>query len=121
MECCTLTLHDRGSLKPFRGGSSKGEGCFFLYSWRGGTTCDDLHRNYGMEVILLSLLFNYDNLILKLHQKKCSYLDEGWFFIGRLKVECVPGMSVVLVASKNKSIKIHEYDTRPLIKSYNSY
>ena len=74
-----------------------------------------------MEVILLSLLFNCDNLILKLDLKKRSYLDEGWLFIGRFKLESVPGMSVVLVASKNKSIKIHEYDARPLIKSYNSY
>ena len=59
--------------------------------------------------------------MLKLHQKKRSYLDKGWLFIGRLKVGSVPGISVVLVASKNKSIKIHEYDARPLIKSYNSY
>ena len=29
----------------------------------------DLHRNYGMVVILLSFLCNYDNLTLKLHQE----------------------------------------------------
>ena len=86
---------------------------------RGGGGCD-LHRNYNIVVILLSLLFNYDNLILKLHQKKRSYLDEGWLFIGRFKVGSVPGMSVVLVASKNKIIKIHEHEERPLIKSYNN-
>ena len=81
----------------------------------------DLHRNYGMVVILLSFLCNYDNLTLKLHQEKRSYPDERWLFIGRFKVGSVPGMSVALVASK-KSIKIHhEYDARPLIKSYNVY
>ena len=127
-----MTTYDRGSLKSFRGGSGKEEACFFCIFLRqaarkgelnfslGGRGCD-LHRNYGMEVILLSLLFNYDNLILKLHQKKRSYLDEGWLFIGRFKPGSVPRMSVVLVASKKKSIKIHEYDARPLIKSYNSY
>ena len=36
----------------------------------------DLHRNYGMVVILLSLLCNYDNLTLQLHQEKRSYPDE---------------------------------------------
>ena len=60
----------------------------------------DLHRNYGMVVILLSFLCNYDNLTLKLHQEKRSYPDEGWLFIGRFKVGSVPGMSVALVASK---------------------
>ena len=70
--------------------------------WRGG----DLHRNYGMAVILLSFLCNYDNLILKLHQEKRSYPDEGLIFIGRFKVESVSGMSIALEASK-KSIKIH--------------
>ena len=29
----------------------------------------DLHRNYGMVVILLSFLCNYDNLTLTLHQE----------------------------------------------------
>ena len=33
----------------------------------------DLHRNYGMVVILLSFLCNYDNLILKLHHEKRSH------------------------------------------------
>ena len=74
-----------------------------------------------MVVILLSFLCNYDNLTLILHQEKRSYPDEGWFFIGRFKVGSVPEMSVALAASK-KSIKIHhEYDTRPLTKSFNSY
>ena len=36
-----------------------------------------LHRNYGMVVILLSFLCNYDSLTLKLHQEKRSYPDEG--------------------------------------------
>ena len=74
-----------------------------------------------MVVILLSFLYNYDNLTLKLHQGKRSYPDEGWLFIGRFKVGSVPGISVALEASK-KSIKIyHEYDARPLIKSHNCY
>ena len=81
----------------------------------------DLYRNYGMVVILLSFLCNYDNLTLKLHQGKRCYPDEGWLFIGRLKVGSVPAMSVALEASK-KSIKIHhEYDARPLTKSNNCY
>ena len=81
----------------------------------------DLHRNYGMVVILLSFLCNYDNLTLKLHQGKRCYPDEGWLFIGRFKVGSVPGMSVALEASK-KSIKIHhDYDARPLINSHNCY
>ena len=62
----------------------------------------DLHRNYGMVVILLSFLCNYDNLTLKLHQGKRSYPDEGWLFIGRFKVGSVPGISVALKASKKK-------------------
>ena len=43
----------------------------------------DLHRSYGMVVILLSFLSNYDNLVLneETHQKKRSYADEGWLFI----------------------------------------
>ena len=60
----------------------------------------DLHRNYGMVVILLSFLCNYDNLPLKLHQGKRCYPDEGWLFIGRFKVGSVPGISVALEASK---------------------
>ena len=77
----------------------------------------DLHRNYGMVVILLSFLCNYNNLTLKLRHKKRSYLDERWLFIGRFKVGSAPGRSVTLVASK-KVIKIHhEFDSRPLIKS----
>ena len=43
----------------------------------------DLHRNHGMVVILLYLLYNSDNSTLKLHQKKRSYPDEGWLFIGQ--------------------------------------
>ena len=59
-----------------------------------------LHRNYGLVVILLAFLFNYDNLTLKLHQEKRSYSNERWLFIGRFKVGSVPGKSVVLVTSK---------------------
>ena len=60
----------------------------------------DLYRNYGMVVILLSFLCNYDNLALKLHQGKRCYPDEGWILIGRFKVGSVPGMSVALEASE---------------------
>ena len=66
----------------------------------------DLYRNYGMVVILLSFLCNYDNLSLKLHQEKRNYPDEGWIFIGRFKVGSVPGMSVALEASKKVSKSI---------------
>ena len=66
----------------------------------------EIHRNYGLVVILLSFLFNYDNLTLKLHQEKRSYPDERWLFIGRFKVGSVPGKSVALVASKKVSKSI---------------
>ena len=45
-----------------------------------------------MVLTVLLLLCNHDNLILKLHQKKNSHLDEGWFFISSFKVGSVPGM-----------------------------
>ena len=87
------------------------------FSWGG---CD-LHRNYGMVVVLLSSFCNYDNMTLKLHQEKRCYPDEGWLFIDRFKVGSVSEMTVALVAPK-KSIKIYyEYDARPLIKSSNCY
>ena len=41
-----------------------------------------------MVLILLLLLCNPDNLILKLN----SYLHEGWLFIDSFKVGSVPGM-----------------------------
>ena len=66
----------------------------------------DLQRNYGMIVILLSFLCNYDNLTLKLHHEKRSYPDKRWLFIGRFKVGSVPGKSVALVASKKVSKSI---------------
>ena len=69
-----------------------------------------------MVVILLSFLCNYVILTLKLHQEKRSYPDERWVFIGRFKVGSELGKTVALVASK-KSIRIHEYAARPLIKS----
>ena len=47
----------------------------------------DLHRDYGLVVILLSFLSNYDNLTLKLHQEKCSYPNERWFFLADSKLE----------------------------------
>ena len=71
-----------------------------------------------MVVLLLSFLCNFHNLTLKLHQGKRSDPDVGWLFIGRFKVGSVPGISVALKASKKE---YHEYDSRPLIKSYNCY
>ena len=59
-----------------------------------------------MVVILLSFLCNYDNLTLNLHHEKRSFADERWLFIGRFKVESVPGKSVALVASKKVSKSI---------------
>ena len=56
-----------------------------------------------MVVIFLFFLCNYDNLTLKLHQEKLNCPDEGWFFIGRFKVESVPSMSVAPEASKKVS------------------
>ena len=50
-----------------------------------------------MVLILLLLFCNHDNLILKLHQKKNSYFDEWWLFIGSFKVGIVPGI-------KNKKV-----------------
>ena len=66
----------------------------------------DLHRNYGIVVILLSFLCNYDNLTLKLHQEKCSYPDERLLFIGKFKVRSVLEKSAALVASKRVSKSI---------------
>ena len=44
----------------------------------------DLHRNCGMAVIFFSLLFNYDNLILKLNQKKdtATVMKDGFLLAG---------------------------------------
>ena len=64
--------------------------------------------------MLLSLLCNHDNLVLKLLQKKRSYLHEEWLFIGRFKVGSVPRMRVVLVASKTK--QNHDYIPGPALE-----
>ena len=102
-----------GGFVFFSGGLSEKGAQFFL----GDVTSVET----GMIVILLSFLYNYDNLTLKLHQGKRSYPDKGWLFIGRFKVEIVPGIAIALKASK-KSIKIHHvYDARPIINSYNCY
>ena len=45
-----------------------------------------------MVLIFLLLLCSHDNLILKLHQKKSSYIDEEWLFIGSLKAGSVLGI-----------------------------
>ena len=45
-----------------------------------------------MVLILLFLLCNHDNLVLKLHQRKIAPLMKDGFFIGSFKVGSVPGM-----------------------------
>ena len=115
VECCKV--HDNS--KFFRRMLLNGDPCGFEFFWGGLPEKraqfflggSDLHRNYGMVVILLSFLCNYDNLTLKLHQEKQSYPDEGWIFIGRFKVGSVPGMSV---AREAKSIT-HSWSPRKLI------
>ena len=47
------------------------------------------YLSYSMVLILLRLLCNHNNIILKLHQKK--YLP-WWLFTGRIKVGSVLGM-----------------------------
>ena len=64
------------------------------------------YENYGMVVNFLSFLCNYDNLTLKLNHEKLNYPDERWLFIGRFKVDSVPGKSGALVASKKISKSI---------------
>ena len=94
-------LHERGTLKFFRGMLLNGHpGGFVFFS--GGLSekgaqfflGDVTSVETGMIVILLSFLYNYDNLTLKLHQGKRSYIDEGWLFICRFKVGSVPGIRV---------------------------
>ena len=46
----------------------------------------------SMVLTLLVLLCNHGNLIIKLHQKKNGYCDEGWLFIGSFKIGSVPGI-----------------------------
>ena len=88
-------LHDRWTLKLFREMLLNGDiGGFVFFlgdcqerglnlSLRG---CD-LHRNYGMVVILLSFLCNYDNLTLKLHQKNAATLMKDGFLLADSKLE----------------------------------
>ena len=58
----------------------------------------DLQRNYGL------VIFNYDNLTLKLHQENRSYPNERVLFIGRFKVGIVPGKSAALVTITTKKV-----------------
>ena len=79
-------------------GAGRGDG-----GWRGWAGCD-LHTNYGIVVILLSFLCNYDNLTLKLHQRKRCYPDKGWLFIGRFKkFEVCQEWALLLKHLKNPS------------------
>ena len=88
-----------GGFVFFSGGLPEKGAQFFL----GGC---DLHRNCGMVVILFYFLCNYHNLTLNLHQRKCSYPDEGQLFFGRFKVGSVPEISAALKASKKVSKSI---------------
>ena len=60
-----------------------------------------------MVLILLLLLCNHDNLILKLHQENC-YFDEGWLFIGSFKVGSVPEM-INKEVLPNLDINLHNH------------
>ena len=103
MECCTLTIHDRGSLKSFRGDSDKrkagwfsifvrqatrkeGRSIFLGGRGEGGRACS-LQRNYVMVVIFLFLLFNYDNLTFKLHQKNAATVTKDGFLLVDSKLQ----------------------------------
>ena len=44
-------------------------------------------KNYGMVLILLYFLCNYDNLTLKLHQEKRSPLMKDGFLLADSKLE----------------------------------
>ena len=71
---------NRGGFVFLWGGLPEKGAQFFL----GGS---DLHRNYGMVVILLAFLCNYDNLTLKLHQEKRSYQMKDGFLLTDSKLE----------------------------------
>ena len=95
--------------KNFQGNAAKWISCWLCIlgsgrrkKWAGIGV--DLHRNYGMVVLLLCFPCSYDNLTLKLHQEKRSS-PEGWLFVDRFKVESVPGMSVAL----ESSIKVSKF------------
>ena len=87
-------------------GGLPGKGTHFFFGGCG------LHRNYGMVVILLCFICDYDNLKLKLHHEKGSYPDQRWLFIGRFsyflltEVGYVSGKSVALAASNKVSKSI---------------
>ena len=73
-------LPDKWSLRFFR------EMLLNFYSEWGGEMWP-LHRNYGIVVILLSFLCNYDNLILKLHHENSRYLMKDGFLLTDSKLE----------------------------------
>ena len=95
VECCKV----HGSLKFFRRMLLNGGPCGFEFFWGGLPEkraqfflggCD-LHRNYGMVVILLSFLCNYDNLTLKLYQENAATLIENGFLLADSKLEVCQG------------------------------
>ena len=70
-----------GGFVFFGGGLPENGDQFFL-----GEGCDH-HRNYGMVVILLSFLCNYDNVTLKLHQGKHATLMMDSILLAYSKME----------------------------------
>ena len=71
--------------------------------------CDVLkylsYRQCGSNFIVSPLLGKSDNVILKLHQKKSGYLDEGWPFISIFKIESAPGMGNSIISPVLKKFR----------------
>ena len=80
------------------------------------------YLSYSMVLILLLLLRNHVNLILKLHQKKIL----AWWrvdFIGSLKVGSVPGMinkEVLANLYTNLHNQLKNWLSKKIWKNYNS-
>ena len=91
VECCKV--HD--SLKFSKRMLLSGRPCGFDFFWGGLPEkrgqffirgCD-LHRNYGMIVILLPFLCNYDNLTLSYIRKSEATQMKDEFLLADLKLE----------------------------------
>ena len=103
VECCKLQTAMLQSLKFFRE--------MLLHRHPGGfvfffeADCQKRGLNFSLGNVT-SIKTGYDDLTLKLRQEKRWYPDEGWFFIGRMKVGSVPGMTVTLEGSKKSIMSI---------------
>ena len=109
VKCCKL--HDRRIFKLFKGMLLNGHpGNFVIFE----ADCQKMGLSFSWWGVLPpQKLWHGGNFIVFVYKR--------WVFIGRFEVGTVPGTSVALEASKNR-IKIHhEYDARPLTKSYNCY